>query len=246
MTYRHSKKDRPKTVLVISDLHFPSQHPDACDFLDAVRRMYPVDMVIGIGDIVDNHTLSFHERNPDIPGGKAEVDMSVKGLKKLYKMFPEMHLVYGNHDLLPYRQARSKGISDYWIKTMGDVLKSPPGWEWHSDMYLTLPNGADLYIAHDTGRSIKKAVSMYGCNVVSGHYHSKFKISYRANKYDLYWGMQVGSLVNESSVTFDYMRNTSGTRRGEKFILGCGLIHESQPYLIPMVVNNKGRWIGKL
>ena len=42
-------------------------------------------------------------------------------------------------------------------------------------------------------------------------------------------------------MAFPYAKNFK-----TKFVMGCGMIIDSIPKLMPMVLDNKGRWIGKL
>jgi predicted phosphodiesterase len=42
-----------KSVLVISDLHIPYHHPQAFDFLQALKTKYKPDHIVNIGDELD-------------------------------------------------------------------------------------------------------------------------------------------------------------------------------------------------
>ena len=55
-----------KRILVISDTHFPYQHPDCILFLAALRSEYKPDRVVHIGDEIDGHAISFHNSDPDL------------------------------------------------------------------------------------------------------------------------------------------------------------------------------------
>jgi hypothetical protein len=76
---------------------------------------------------------------------------------------------------------------------------------------------------------------------VQGHYHTKFLLSWWANTDDLFFGMQVGCLINQKSLAFAYAKNFN-----TRFILGCSVIIDSVPRLLPMVLNNKVDWIGRI
>ena len=78
-------------------------------------------------------------------------------------------------------------------------------------------------------------------NTVQGHFHEKFQINYWGNSLGLYWDMHVGCLVNDDSMAFNY--NNTNLKRP---IIGCGVILDGQPRLCPMVLDKKGRWIGKV
>ena len=47
-------------VLVIPDLHLPYHHPDALPWLSRLKRELKPELVVCIGDLLDNHYLSPH------------------------------------------------------------------------------------------------------------------------------------------------------------------------------------------
>jgi hypothetical protein len=51
--------------------------------------------------------------------------------------------------------------------------------------------------------------------------------------------MQVGCLIHQKSMAFDYAKNFKS-----RFIVGCGIIINGQPKLMPMVLKENGRWNG--
>ena len=59
-------------VLTIPDLHLPVAHPRALDFCIDVYNKHQCDTVVFIGDIVDHHAISFHDKNPNCPSAKEE------------------------------------------------------------------------------------------------------------------------------------------------------------------------------
>ena len=93
------------------------------------------------------------------------------------------------------------------------------------------------------GRSadVLKVSQTMGMSAVQGHYHTKFLISWWANPDNLFFGMNVGCLINQKSLAFHYAKNFK-----TRFILGCGIIIDGIPRLLPLVLNDKGRWIKKL
>ena len=78
-------------------------------------------------------------------------------------------------------------------------------------------------------------------NVVQAHYHTKAVINYISSPEKLMWAMNVGCLINQKSQSFAYAKNFK-----TRFILGSAMIVDGYPKLLPMVLNNKGNWIGKL
>jgi hypothetical protein len=53
--------------------------------------------------------------------------------------------------------------------------------------------------------------------------------------------MNVGCLTDQKSMAFEYAKNFR-----TRFILGCGIILDGIPRLLPMVLDRKGDWIGKI
>ena len=66
------------SVLVISDLHAPWQHPDALEFLKAIKKKIKPDFVLNVGDECDAHALSMWESDPDLPSAGDELKMARK------------------------------------------------------------------------------------------------------------------------------------------------------------------------
>ena len=88
---------------------------------------------------------------------------------------------------------------------------------------------------------VMKVAQQYGMHAVQGHYHSKFSISYYSNPDKLVWGLQTGCLINQKELAFEYAKNFKS-----RFVIGCGMIINGQPKLMPMVLKDGGRWTGTI
>ena len=227
-------------VLIISDLHCPWQHPDAFDFLRALKKKIKPQFVLNLGDEADAHALSFHETNPDLPSAGDELSLAKTELHELEKIFPEMTLLHSNHSSLIYRRALKHGMSKEFLKDYGEFLGTKK-WKWTDDLTLTMSNGQRCFFTHGRSADILKVSQTMGMSAVQGHYHTKFVISWWANPDNLFFGMNVGCLINQKSMAFAYAKNFK-----TRFILGCGIILNGIPRLLPMVLNKKGDWIGKI
>jgi len=226
-----------KSVLVISDLHIPYHHPDAFEFLTQLKKKYKPDLIVNIGDEIDQHSISFHNHHPDLKSPGDELRVTRQYVKELEKIFPEMTLVHSNHSSLIYRRAVAHGLSLEYLKSYNEFLQVGPGWKWVDDFTVTLSDGQRCFFTHGMA-SRALAVSMqYGCNVCQGHYHSKFSIEYFSNPDKLVWAMQTGCLINQKELAFEYAKNFKS-----RFIIGCGMIIEGQPKLMPMILKDGGRW----
>lgn len=224
-------------MLVISDTHFPYAHPDVIAFLKAIKSKYKPDRVISIGDEIDGHAWSFHSSDPDLASPGDELELAIKRLQPVYKMFPKVDVLESNHGSLIYRKAKVCGIPRYVFKSYREVIKAPKGWNWHTDLTIKLPDGSSCYFTHGKSAGHGKLSQSMGMHCVQGHYHEKFEIIYWSNPNGLYWDMRVGCLINDKALAYEY--NNTNIKRP---IVGLGIIINSQPKLLPMIMNDKGRW----
>ena len=225
------------SVLVISDLHIPYHHQDAFEFLKALKKKYKPDLIVNIGDELDHHAISMHEHNPDLMSAGDELKQSKEYVKELEKIFPRMTLVHSNHSSLVYRRALKYGLPKDYLKSYNEFLGVGDGWKWVDDLTVTLSDNSRCFFTHGMSADVLKVAQQYGMNTVQGHYHTKFCIGYYSNPDALVWGMQVGCLINQKSMAFDYAKNFKS-----RFIVGCGMIIDGQPKLMPMVLDKDGRW----
>lgn len=228
-------------ILVISDMHMPYHHQDSFDFLRALKKGYKPTRIINIGDEIDNHGISFHSSDPDLLSPGDELIEAKKACWELEDIFPKMDLVHSNHGSLSYRRAKAGGIPLHFLKDYADVLEVGPGWKWHEEILVSVHPRQDILFRHQFQASAIKAAEQMGCSVVQGHYHSKFEIGYTSSPRCLNWGMTVGCLIDTASLAFEY--NKLQLKRP---IIGVGVITNGIPQLIPMYLNPKGRWVGKL
>lgn len=230
-----------KRILVISDLHIPYEHKDTLKFLTAIKDKFKPDKVISVGDEVDGHAISFHNSDPDLFSPGHELEVSIARLQSYYKLFPRMDIVDSNHGSLVYRKQKFCGLPRNVFKDYRDVLEAPKTWTWHFDLTVKMSDGNELYVCHGKSANALKLSQSMGMCTVNGHYHEQFNIQYWGSPAGLFWSMVVGCLIDDDSRAFEY--NNTNLKRP---IIGCGLILDGQPKLLPMVLNKRGRWNGKV
>lgn len=233
-----SKEHENQRILLVSDMHLPYGHKDTLPFLAYLKAKYKPTRVICLGDELDKHSLSFHSHDPDLASPSDELARALPMIKQLKKMFTKMDILESNHGSLAYRRAKANGIPRGYLKSYNDVLGVDSDWVWHYEMTITLPNGNKVYLHHGKVADIKKLSTSLGMCAVSGHYHQTFKVDYWANSLGLYWGMNVGCLIDDKSLAFAY--NNCNLHRP---LIGTGLIIDSQPVLVPLLMNENGDWI---
>lgn len=230
-----------KRILVISDQHMPFQHVDTFRFLKAIKKKFKPTLIVNIGDEVDSHDLSFHDSDKDLPSAGDELKKATKCIKQLETLFPRMIIVDSNHGSLAIRKMKHHGIPLKYLAPQRDIYGVSDKWEWVNDLNLKLPNGQNCYFAHGITKDGKKLAAQRATNVVQGHYHTEFRIDYVSNPDNLLWSMQVGCLIDKKSLAFAYDKLNL-----MRPVIGTGVIIDSNPCLIPMKLNKRGRWTGKL
>ena len=228
-------------ILIIPDLHFPYCHADSLDFLHKIKKLLQPTRVICLGDEVDYHALSFHDSDPDLDSSGRELLLALGYIDTLHELFPKMDLLESNHGSMAYRKAKHHGMPRHLLKSYNDVLAVPSDdWKWHDRLIVTLPNGERVLFGHYFSADPLKASQSFGMSVVQGHAHSSFEIKYWQSEYGkLHFAITSGCLIDDKSLAFAY--NKLQIKRP---ILGVTFIENSQPTLIPMIVNEDNRWVG--
>lgn len=235
--------EQAKRILVIPDIHAPYQHPDTIAFLVAVRDKLNPDLVVNLGDEVDMHSMSFHDSDPNLDSAGTELEKAKEFLTLLHEEFPEMLICHSNHGSMLFRKAKAHGIPVQMIKKYRDVLFpdcSAPGWSWKAGWRIQTPQGVVLFKHQAAGDPLGDAAHNLS-HLVTGHEHGKYDISYAASSARLYWAMRSGCLIDKDALAFAY-----GKHSRNKPIIGCSAIVQGQPMLIPMILNEDGRWTKEL
>ena len=231
-----------RRVLVTRDLHEPYTHPDADDFLHTVRDEYCPDIAVQIGDETDGHAISFHDSSPELDSAGVELEKAKLGLEKLHDLFPNMLLCDSNHGSLVYRRAKAHGLPVQFIKKYRDILfpeHGAPGWSWGDAWDLNTPLGT-VRFQHQVSGDLLLNAAHERKSMVIGHFHGKLDIQYAASSTALYFGAHCGCLIDNKSLAFAY-----GKLSRSKPILGCMVITDGCPQIIPMLLDDSGRWAGR-
>jgi hypothetical protein len=229
-------------ILVIPDQHAPYHHPDTMRFLGAVKKAFNPDIVLNLGDEVDHHALSFHDSDPNLDSAGPELERAKVFMESLHRMFPQMLVCSSNHGSLAFRKAKAHGIPVQYLKSYREVLfpkHKAPGWSWADQWIIKTPLG-NVMFQHSSSNPTADAAHNR-CNLAVGHAHGKFHVDYCASADFLYWGATFGCLIDNSALAFAYGKLTKN-----KPIIGCGVILEGKPVLVPMVLDRDGNWIGRL
>lgn len=229
-------------ILVVGDLHAPYTHVDAMAFLESVRDAYCPDMVVQVGDETDGHAISFHESNPNLDSAGVELEKAKLVLEELHELFPNLLVCDSNHGSLVYRRAKAHGLPVQFIKKYRDILfpeHGAPAWSWADAWVLNTPLGP-VRFQHQVSGDFMLNASHERTSLVLGHEHGRFEVQYAASSAALYFGAYAGCLIDRKSMAFAYGRLTR-----KKPILGVMVITEGCPQLIPMLLDDSGRWCAR-
>lgn len=217
-------------ILVIGDTHLPFTHKHYLNFCQRVRDKHGCETIVHIGDLVDNHAMSFHDTDPDGYSAGKEHELAQKALRDWTQAFPTVYGLLGNHDLIPQRQALAHGLSQNFIKSFEAAWGLPVGWRWYMELEI---NG--VVYTHGTGNggntpALNRAIG-YMQPVVSGHIHTAGGANWRHGRNQSVWGLNVGCGIDAKSYAMAYGRNNT-----QGYALGCGVVLAGNiPLFVPMV-----------
>lgn len=223
------KRTSEHNTLIIGDLHEPFTLDGYLEHCLSTKERFNCDQIIHIGDLVDNHAISYHEHDPDGRSPYDEYELALKKLKRWYDAFPEAKVCLGNHDLLPIRRIYSTGLPKHWLKSLEQILEAPKTYQF------ALHHEVDgVFYTHGTGTSgdgaAMKIANQNRQHAVIGHLHSVANIKYSASYKDLIFAMTVGCGLDVKQYAFAY-----GKDMVAKPIISCGVVlGGSVPILIPM------------
>ena len=207
-------------ILIIGDTHIPFELPNYLDFCLEIKERVKCGTVVHIGDLVDNHAISYHEHDPNGKSPKDEMEEADRCLEKWFKAFPKLCLCRANHDLVD-RKAKTVGLPERVFKSFAEMWRLPKGWK--NDFSFEIDG---VIYEHGTGYSGDNAHMKAAYNnrqpTVIGHTHSQGAIGYLANEKDCIFGMNVGCGINRHTYAFEYGRNFK-----KKPIISCGVVTDN-------------------
>ena len=224
------KPAKEGNVLIIGDTHEPFCHPNYLEFCKEVQKRCRCKTVVHIGDLVDNHSISYHEHDPNGWSPLEEMKQTDVVLKRWFKAFPKLKLCRGNHDALVDRKGKTVGLPKRCFKDFRDIWELPK--EWEDGFEFVIDN---VLYKHGNGfsgdRGHVKAAEKSRLSTVIGHIHSFAGVNYMASSRDLIFGMNCGSGIDTNKYAFAY-----GKDFPSKPILSVGVVTDFGRYaqVMPM------------
>mgnify|MGYP003634631081 CR=1 FL=1 len=214
-------------VLVIGDTHAPCMLKKYPNFLQRLQDKHKCSKVIHIGDLVDWASISYHEKATGLKDPEREYAQAYKQVQTLYKAFPKVEWLIGNHDALTHRQAMSAGIPERVLKSYTQMWDIP---KWKAiPRYDCVIHQNVMYQHGDRGKggqfaAVKNSVDEQ-MSVVQGHLHAQAGVWYRANQRATKhggrtFGAQAGSGCDWKKSAMNY-----GKKYNMKPLIGALVVH---------------------
>jgi len=191
-------------------------------FLKRIEKKHKCNQVVHLGDLVDNHSISYHEHDPDGWAPADEMRETDKVLKDWYKAFPKLKLCRGNHDCLPDRKGKTVGLPKRCFKSFREMWMLPDKWE--DDFSHEIDGVLYEHCMGFGGKTphLSSAIANRQSTVI-GHWHSIAGVEWTASEKDAIFGMAVGCGINRKAYAFAY-----GKDHSKKPILACGVIDDGE------------------
>ena len=212
-------------ILAIGDIHCPCERKHYLSFCKDIYKKYKCDVIVFMGDIIDNHAISFHAKHPEMPGSNDEYELALEHVQRWYKAFPKARVCIGNHCERVVRLAQSVNIPSKFLRNYKEIWGTPK-WDWNYEhtadgvLYAHgTGSGGGLHPAYNTMRKMS-------LSVVLGHFHSAAGIKWLVNPNTRMFGMDVGTGINDKAMAFAY-----GKYNKVRSVLSCGVVIDGHPYL---------------
>lgn len=228
-----ARKDR---YLFISDLQIPFQALRALKFVLAIQREFavPNENIYNVGDEVDQYFGSRFVKDPDsYYTPNSEIKATVDAVKEWGAALPKMKIAISNHGVRWAKKAFEAEIPSQMIRPYQELLGAPKGWVWQPE-WIIEGSRKRFRMIHGMGYSgmngHRTAALDAGMSTIIGHLHSHSGISYIKTSGQFIWGMNVGSLIDETAFAFNYGKDSRF-----KSVLTIGVVVDGglTPILIP-------------
>jgi hypothetical protein len=179
-------------------------------------------MFFSVGDFVDNHAISYHEKNMDLDGPKAELALAIRKLKLWQQAFPVMKVCIGNHDSLPARKIQTAGLVAKTFTGYASYYETPQ-WEWARE-FIVPAFHHHLWFRHSWAKSVMAKGGTGGYSTICGHTHTESGFRWSQFPNHSSFSLYVGCGINAKSPAFEYGRDN-----GNQPVISCATIIDGEP-----------------
>lgn len=209
-------------VLIIWDIHEPYSLDWYLKFCREQQEIYDCGTIIYIGDIVDLHSLNYHEKVPEELNPAWEVAQARRRLQDRYRTFPQAIVTLWNHDSLIWRQLRTAWLPREFAKDPHAIFQAPKTYEFVDEIII------DNVLYKHYWNAMKKCVTEW-MNMVWWHLHTTWWVMYHKNRKWQIRGLQTGTGIDYNRMVFDYAKQNV-----KDPVLWCGVVLNK--WTLPMMI----------
>ena len=212
-----------RRILVIGDVHAPYTKSGYLEFCQKTYVENNCNQVIFIGDLADHQYASFHDSNPDLAGGKDELEYAIAEIHKWRDAFPVADVIIGNHDRIISRKLFKAGVPKQWLKSYNEVLGTD--WNWTERIVYD-----EVQYIHGEGGTASTKAKNDMMSTVQGHIHTQCYVQWFSGQKRV-MAMQVGCGVNRDSIGMSYAKAYKFQQ------LACGIViggHTAYNVMMPI------------
>ena len=119
-------------IIYIPDTHAPFTDMAALKFIAARVKKYKPDLIVMGGDLLDEKAWSRFPKDSDDYSPHEEFEYAIEVVNSMHDMFPNMHVIMGNHDFRIAKKAMEAGLTRHIVRELNEVFDCP-SWTWHLD-----------------------------------------------------------------------------------------------------------------
>ena len=212
-----------RRIIIIGDVHAPYTKSGYLEFCQRCYAEYNCNQVIFIGDLADHQYASFHDSNPDLAGGKDELEYAIAEIHKWRDAFPVADVIIGNHDRIISRKLFKAGVPKQWLKSYNEVLGTD--WNWTERIVYD-----EVQYIHGEGGTASTKAKNDMMSTVQGHIHTQCYVQWFSGQKRV-MAMQVGCGVNRDSIGMSYAKAYKFQQ------LACGIViggHTAYNVMMPI------------
>lgn len=194
-----------KSVLVISDLHFPFHDKRAIE--TAVNYRDNIDCVIVLGDMLDMYAMSKFDKDPSYKKIEDEIAIGKKFMEYLRNKFKQAQIIFleGNHDVRLKRYlwrnaAALAGVEALKLESMLDLVKYQV--KFYENGNILKLGGLHLIHGNESGMkgggiNVARTMLLRAFdNILFGNFHRTQEMSERDRSGKEFAAWSIGGLLN--------------------------------------------------
>lgn len=190
-------------VLVLPDLHLPASSPELIRWAARIQDKFKPHKVIQLGDLIDAKAWSRFPKSSTDDSAALEWEKTVKQAELLYKYFPKLQILEGNHcGRLMKKALIDAGSPPQLIRPYYEALGFK-GWDFHLKSSPLVVDAVAYIHGDEIASPLALLATRMGMSTVRGHTHFAGIIYTRLFTRQVF-AMESGALIDETHAAFGY------------------------------------------